>query len=69
MILTEHGNFSRKRLEWSFKTTSNSGFNGGFMNTKNEVKKKIANLVIKNVIIPITRNGKPRKNIYKGVWK
>ena len=46
-----------------------SGFNGGFMNTKNEVKKKIANLIIKNVIIPITRNEKPRKNIYKGVWK
>ena len=39
------------------------------MNKKCEIKKKIANLVIKNIVIPITRNDKPRKNIYKEVWK
>lgn len=39
------------------------------MNTKGEIKKKNANLVIRNIVIPITRNEKPRKNIYKGVWK
>ena len=39
------------------------------MNIKGEIKKKIANLVVKNIVAPITRNEKPRKNIYKGVWK
>ena len=35
----------------------------------NKRKQQIANLVIKNIVLPIARSEKPRKDIYKIFWK
>ena len=39
------------------------------MKNKNIIKKKLAKLIYKNIIIPIANGKKANKNIYKGVYK
>ena len=42
---------------------------GETMKNKNIIKEKLAKLIYKNIVIPITNGKKANKNIYKGVYK
>ena len=39
------------------------------MKDKNVIKEKLAKLIYKNILTPITNGKKPNKNIYKDVYK